>query len=81
MNQKRKAEKGQKERIQISIEYVKGLKEGSWFVFFFPNRSLRSIISNAVRSMIRMINNYWNSKSGSHCSLPREEFQITNIKR
>ena len=37
------------------------------------------ITSNAVRSMIRMINSHWNAKLGSHCSLPRE-FQITNSK-
>lgn len=46
----------------------------------FSNRSSRSIIANAVRSMIIVINSHWDSKPGSSCSPPREEFQITNIK-
>ena len=67
----------QKERIQISIEYCKEPKKKRVFFSSPPNRGLKSITSNAVRSMIRMINSHWNAKLGSHCSLPRE-FQITN---
>lgn len=76
MNRKGKTEKEQKEGIQVSIEYNKRTKQKKKkerekdSPLSPPNRSPRSIISNAVRSMIRMINSHWEPKSGSHCSLP-----------
>lgn len=57
--------------MSITREQKKKKKRREKDFFFFLNRSLRSIISNTVRSKIRMINGHWEPKSGSHCSLPR----------